>query len=183
MSTLRSRVLIAFYSIIAIMLGRLRMTIPECIKAYTELSKAIFTPRHSRASPVRGVEYLNGDGKFDSLVLEREIKNQIRKSKVAKNDDQILLQDPESPCKVYVTSENHSAILSISNGSSTVAYLHFARAIVSLPSSEPTITFTQVKRSSTNAKCGRRAEQPQQRQPSLTRYRLGRTNRASSTGD
>lgn len=80
------------------------MTIPECIKAYTELSKAIFTPKHSRASPVRGVEYLNGDGKFDSLYLEKEIKNQIRKSKVAENDDQILLQDSESPCKVYVTN-------------------------------------------------------------------------------
>lgn len=81
------------------------MTIPECIEAYTKLSKAIFTPKHSRASPARGVEYLNGDGKFDSLLLEKEIKNQVRKSKVAGNDDQILLQDPESPCKVYVTSQ------------------------------------------------------------------------------
>jgi hypothetical protein len=87
------------------MLGRLRMTIPECIKAYTELSKAIFTPKHSRASPVRGVEYLNGDGKFDSETFEKAIKSQIKISKVAENDDQILLQDPESPCKVYVTSQ------------------------------------------------------------------------------
>ncbi|OBT45685.1 hypothetical protein VE00_03929 [Pseudogymnoascus sp. WSF 3629] len=88
--------------IIAIMLGRLRMTIPECIKAYTELSKAIFTPKHSRASPVRGVEYLNGDGKFDSETFVKAIKSQIKISKVAENDDQILLQDPESPCKVCV---------------------------------------------------------------------------------
>jgi hypothetical protein len=82
------------------MLGRLRMTIPECIEAYTELSKAIFTPKHSRANPARGVEYLNGDGKFDSLFFEKEIKTLIRKSKVAQNDDQIILQDSESPCKV-----------------------------------------------------------------------------------
>ncbi|OBT53072.1 hypothetical protein VE04_07984, partial [Pseudogymnoascus sp. 24MN13] len=113
--------------IIAIMLGRLRMTIPECIKAYTELSKAIFTPRHSRASPVRGVEYLNGDGKFDSLVLEREIKNQIRKSKVAKNDDQILLQDPESPCKVCVFAlrESNSKLAILR----TYDYLHASQTL------------------------------------------------------
>ncbi|KFY76476.1 hypothetical protein V499_03898 [Pseudogymnoascus sp. VKM F-103] len=113
--------------IIAIMLGRLRMTIPECIKAYTELSKAIFTPRHSRASPVRGVEYLNGDGKFDSLALEREIKNQIRKSKVAKNDDQILLQDPESPCKVCVFAlrESNSKLAILR----TYDYLHASQTL------------------------------------------------------
>ncbi|KFY22519.1 hypothetical protein V493_06531 [Pseudogymnoascus sp. VKM F-4281 (FW-2241)] len=88
--------------IIAIMLGRLRMTISECIEAYMELSKAIFTPKRSWSSPIRGVEYLNGDGKFDSLFLEKEIKNQIRKSKLGEGDDQILLQDPGSPCKVCV---------------------------------------------------------------------------------
>ncbi|KFY80769.1 hypothetical protein V498_08778, partial [Pseudogymnoascus sp. VKM F-4517 (FW-2822)] len=86
--------------IIAIMLGRLRMTIPECIIAYIKLSKAIFTPKHSRASLTRGVEFLNGDEKLDSEVLEDAIKSQIKASKVSKEDDQILLQDPESPCKV-----------------------------------------------------------------------------------
>lgn len=78
------------------------MTISECIEAYCGLSKAIFTPKHSRANPVRGVEYLNGEEKFDSQVLEKEIKAQISKSKVAKKDDEILLKDSESPCKVYV---------------------------------------------------------------------------------
>ncbi|KFY85790.1 hypothetical protein V498_07664 [Pseudogymnoascus sp. VKM F-4517 (FW-2822)] len=88
--------------IIAIMLGRLRMTIPECITAYTELSETIFKPKRSWASPFRAAEYLNGDGKFDSQALEKEIKTQIQKSKVAANDDQILLMDTESPCKVCV---------------------------------------------------------------------------------
>lgn len=104
-STFRSLVLIESLSIIAIMLGRLRMTIPECIEAYTELSKAIFTPRRSSSIPIGAVEYLNGNGKFDSETLEKQIKAQIKKSKVAKQDDQILLKDPGSPCKVYVTSQ------------------------------------------------------------------------------
>ncbi|KAL5350079.1 hypothetical protein ACLOAV_005116 [Pseudogymnoascus australis] len=83
------------------MLGRLRMTIPECITAYTELSETIFKPKQSWASPFKAVEYLNGDGKFDSQALEKQIKTQIRKSKVAEND-QILLKDTKSPCKVCV---------------------------------------------------------------------------------
>ncbi|KFZ08459.1 hypothetical protein V502_09342 [Pseudogymnoascus sp. VKM F-4520 (FW-2644)] len=113
--------------IIAIMLGRLRMTIRECIEAYTELSKAIFTPKHSRASLVRGVEYLNGDGKFDSQAFEKEIKTQIRKSKGAENDDQILLQDTESPCKVCVFAlrESNSKLAILR----TYDYLHASQTL------------------------------------------------------
>ncbi|OBT70234.1 hypothetical protein VE03_00052 [Pseudogymnoascus sp. 23342-1-I1] len=94
--------------IIAIMLGRLWMAIPECIKAYTELSKAIFTPKHSRASP-------------------KEIKNQIRKSRLAENDDQILLQDFESPCKVCVFAlrESNSKLAILR----TYDYLHASQTL------------------------------------------------------
>ncbi|OBT85481.1 hypothetical protein VE02_06195 [Pseudogymnoascus sp. 03VT05] len=91
--------------IIAIMLGRLRMTIPECIEAYTGLSKAIFTPKHSRASPARGIKI----------------------SKVADNNDQILLQDLESPCKVCVFAlrESNSKLAILR----TYDYLHASQTL------------------------------------------------------
>ncbi|KFY54352.1 hypothetical protein V497_07790 [Pseudogymnoascus sp. VKM F-4516 (FW-969)] len=88
--------------IIAIMLGRLRMPISECVEAYKELSRAIFTPNHPPESPIEEVEYLNGEGKFDSEAFEKAIKTQIQNSKVANDNDQILLQDTKSPCKVCV---------------------------------------------------------------------------------
>ncbi|KFX90066.1 hypothetical protein V490_06669 [Pseudogymnoascus sp. VKM F-3557] len=113
--------------IIAIMLGRLRMTIPECIEAYTELSKAIFTPRRSVFNPIGAVEYLNGDGMFDSEALEKQIKTQIKKSKVAEDDDQILLKDPESPCKVCVFAlrESNSKLAILR----TYDYLHASQTL------------------------------------------------------
>ncbi|KFY07041.1 hypothetical protein V492_07500, partial [Pseudogymnoascus sp. VKM F-4246] len=97
--------------IIAIMLGRLRMTTDECIDAYTQLSKTIFTPKHSRRSPARPVNFVNGDEKFDSKAFEGEIKTQIKNSKVANEDDQILLRDANSTCGVCVVAlhEENSA--------------------------------------------------------------------------
>lgn len=81
------------------MLGRLRMTLGECEDAYLKLSKRIFQPKRGRFNkPMQIVDFLNADGKFDSKVLEDAIKEVIRGRGV---DEDVLLKDPESACKVY----------------------------------------------------------------------------------
>ena len=51
------------------MLGRLRMSLDECQKAYTILSENIFTKEHSRANPARLYKFLQADGKFQKGPL------------------------------------------------------------------------------------------------------------------
>ena len=58
--------------LIAIMLGRLRMTIAECLAAYRELFGVVFVKRHSRLTLLG-----NTQGKFDTPALEKGIKNII----------------------------------------------------------------------------------------------------------
>lgn len=55
--------------IIAIMLGRLRMSLDECQRAYTALSETIFTKEHHRANPVSLYKFLQADGKFQKGPL------------------------------------------------------------------------------------------------------------------
>lgn len=52
------------------MLGRLEMTIDDCIKAYTALSDKVFQKRQHRLK-------INGQfqGRFDSQALEQAIKD------------------------------------------------------------------------------------------------------------
>jgi hypothetical protein len=84
-------------SIIAIMLGRLRMELGDCEKAYSKLSEKIFTPPRSRANIIgQAIDFLQANGRFDAKVLESTIKECI--STVA--DEDILLKDPGSDCKV-----------------------------------------------------------------------------------
>jgi retron-type reverse transcriptase len=82
------------------MLGRLRMTLADCEDAYLMLSETIFTPRRSKINLfAQTKDFLQADGKFDAKILERTIKTCI--SKVG--DEDVLLKDPESSCKVYVS--------------------------------------------------------------------------------
>ncbi|KAH7119390.1 acyl transferase/acyl hydrolase/lysophospholipase [Dactylonectria estremocensis] len=55
--------------LIAIMLGRLRMTIDECITAYTSLSDKVFEKKSHRVK-------INGQfqGRFDTAALEQAVK-------------------------------------------------------------------------------------------------------------
>jgi hypothetical protein len=85
--------------LIAIMLGRMRLTVDECIAAYNELAPKVFTKVHRR------INLRNGEtqGRFDHGALEREIKALLR---ISWMDPEALLQEPEeeegSPCKVFV---------------------------------------------------------------------------------
>ena len=84
-------------SIIAVMLGRLRMSIDDCEKAYLELSKKIFTPRRSTFNlHRRALDFLQVNGRFDATVLENCMKSSIEK--VEGKD--ALLRDPRPDCKV-----------------------------------------------------------------------------------
>lgn len=78
--------------LIAIMLGRLRMTIDECIDAYTSLSDRVFEKKSHRVR-------INGElrGRFDAVELERTIKKVL----VARGlSEDALLKDVDAPCKV-----------------------------------------------------------------------------------
>jgi hypothetical protein len=75
------------------------MSLDECENAYLHLSKQIFTPRRHKSNFWgQGKDFILADGKFDGEVLATAIKQVI--SEVA--DEDILLKDPSSPCKVYV---------------------------------------------------------------------------------
>ncbi|KAH8742904.1 acyl transferase/acyl hydrolase/lysophospholipase [Diaporthe sp. PMI_573] len=61
--------------IIAIMLGRLRMTVNECIQAYDKVSEAAFTPKR-RIFPLPA----EPKGAFSATALEKAIKQVVREN-------------------------------------------------------------------------------------------------------
>ncbi|KAF3214016.1 hypothetical protein TWF106_009370 [Orbilia oligospora] len=61
------------------MLGRLRMSIDECIADWVELSKKIFQPKHRKFNLLRVVDFLKANGRFDAEILEAGIKEIIKK--------------------------------------------------------------------------------------------------------
>ncbi|KAK3314428.1 hypothetical protein B0H66DRAFT_641819 [Apodospora peruviana] len=77
--------------LIATMLGRLRMTMDECIDAYTTLSDKVFEKESHR-------------GRFDGAELERAAKKTIVVNRGLGED--ALLKDLGSPCKVFVCATN-----------------------------------------------------------------------------
>lgn len=80
------------------MLGRLRMTLDECEKAYLNLSERIFIPKRSTLNPLRSKDFLLADGKFDYKVLEKAIKDIIVRDRGL--EESTLFQDSDPQCKV-----------------------------------------------------------------------------------
>ena len=78
--------------LIAIMLGRLGMTVDECIDAYTTLSDRVFEKK-SHGVNIKG----KLQGRFDSAALELAVKNILASRGLGED---ALLKDIESPCKV-----------------------------------------------------------------------------------
>ncbi|KAH0040806.1 phospholipase, patatin family protein, partial [Aureobasidium melanogenum] len=80
--------------LIAIMLGRLEMSVDECIKTYTELSKDVF--HKTRRIPIG----IKGDLKerYDSEALAQAVKKVLRDRGV---DEDTLLKNPQGT-KVFV---------------------------------------------------------------------------------
>jgi hypothetical protein len=77
------------------MLGRLRMTVDECIDAYVSLSDRIFQKQRHRVTIKRRVQ-----GRFDSDELERAIKEIVVRQGLA--EDTLLKDTPDGKCKVWV---------------------------------------------------------------------------------
>lgn len=75
------------------MLGRLRMTVDECIDAYVLLSDRIFQKQKHRVTIKGRVQ-----GRFDSDELERAIKEIIKKQGLA--EDTLLKDASDAKCKV-----------------------------------------------------------------------------------
>ncbi|KIV86105.1 hypothetical protein PV11_01740 [Exophiala sideris] len=81
--------------LIAIMLGRLEMTVDECIEAYLSLSDQIFQKKAHRVNTQGKIQ-----GRFDSKKLEDAIKEVVRKRKLP--EDTLLKSVGDAPCKVFV---------------------------------------------------------------------------------
>ncbi|KAH7131160.1 pfs protein [Dactylonectria macrodidyma] len=81
--------------LIAIMLGRLRMTIDECITAYTSLSDKVFEKKSHRVK-------INGQfqGRFDTAALEQAVKQILVDN--GHGEDALLQDPPNTACKVFV---------------------------------------------------------------------------------
>ena len=75
------------------MLGRLKMSIDECIDAYLQLSDRVFQKKRHRVTVKGKIQ-----GRFDSDELERAVKEVIKVQGVS--EDALLKDDPGTACKV-----------------------------------------------------------------------------------
>jgi hypothetical protein len=75
------------------MLGRLRMSVDECITAYLSLSDRVFRKTQHRVT-VRG----KVQGRFDAEELARAVKEVVKQQGLP--EDALLKGAPEAGCKV-----------------------------------------------------------------------------------
>lgn len=85
-------------SLIAIMLGRLRMSRAACEEAYIRLSDEIFSPHRRTMDPRRLTDLVNAEGKFDASILERFVMQKIREAGLEQNA--LLKDDRIDACHV-----------------------------------------------------------------------------------
>jgi predicted acylesterase/phospholipase RssA len=80
--------------LIAIMLGRLEMSVKECIKAYTDLWDNVFQKKRHRINVIGQLQ-----GRFDSESLEEAIKLLLDERDVRREE---LMQTSETKAKCFV---------------------------------------------------------------------------------
>lgn len=80
------------------MLGRLGLSVPECIEEYQKLSTTVFTKRRHRMNRKAQIQ-----GRFDHEALEEGIKDLLRRRGLSEDE---LLKDSsqETRCKTFVCS-------------------------------------------------------------------------------
>ena len=78
--------------LIALMLGRLGMTVDDCIKTYADLSPKIFTKLHHRLN-VKG----KLQGRFDHAAIEDGMRCLLRKRGIDENA--LLFDSSKQTCK------------------------------------------------------------------------------------
>lgn len=93
--------------LIAVMLGRLKMSVDECIEEYMDLSKEIFDPKDRQIIPIPIKLQLRGGGshvharaRYKAEKLEKAIKKVIKKAGL--QEDDLLKAPTEGECKVSV---------------------------------------------------------------------------------
>ena len=86
--------------IIAIMLGRLRMTLDQCEAAYMKLSSNVFKKSRSSADPRRIYDFLEANGKFSPKPLEDTVAEMLRDRDLA--DNELLKNHDPDACRVFV---------------------------------------------------------------------------------
>lgn len=93
---------ITLHRLIAIMLGRLEMSIDECIEAFTSMMNIVFVRSHRL--PFR---WTNGkvQARYDTNALERCIANVIRRA--GHGDSRMRVSDVPT-CKTYAPSQTPS---------------------------------------------------------------------------
>lgn len=79
--------------LIAIMLGRLRMSVRACIDTYLEISPRIFTRIHHKSVNWKG----KMQGRFDHLALENAVKDMLRQQ--GQNEDELFAENGPTSCK------------------------------------------------------------------------------------
>jgi hypothetical protein len=80
-------------SLIAVMLGRLRMTVGEAITAYLSLSNRVFQKKAHRVTVKGKIQ-----GRFDSDELARAIKEVVKQQGLP--EDALLKDESDAQCKV-----------------------------------------------------------------------------------
>lgn len=81
------------FRLIAIMLGRLRMGINECIDAYLSLSDRVFRKKRHRVTIKGEIQ-----GRFDSDELARAVKEIVKRQGL--QEDALLKDAPDAGCRV-----------------------------------------------------------------------------------
>ncbi|RYN53640.1 hypothetical protein AA0117_g13334 [Alternaria alternata] len=81
--------------LIAVMLGRLKMSVADCITAYLSLSDRVFRKARHRVTVKGQVQ-----GRFDADELARAVKEVVKQQGL--QDDALLKNVPEAGCKVLV---------------------------------------------------------------------------------
>ena len=85
--------------LIAIMLGRLHMTVKDAIDAYLDLSKDVFAPKHKFNKFASLVNALKLKGLCSSAALEAAIKAQVE-ANLGEGQKDTLLLETEPKCHV-----------------------------------------------------------------------------------
>ena len=75
------------------MLGRLKLSIGDCIDAYLSLSNRVFQKKRHRVTTKGNIQ-----GRFDSEELERAVKEVVKKQGL--QEDVLLKDESDDACKV-----------------------------------------------------------------------------------
>ena len=86
--------------IIAIMLGRLRMSADACEAAYMKLSSNVFKKSRRSADPRKIYDFLDANGKFSAQPLEDTVKEMLQERGLV--DNELLQNDDPDDCRVFV---------------------------------------------------------------------------------